>query len=62
MKLLNFGSLNAQGIEKIVHDDDSRSLDLTAILKDMDRHKLDILGIQETHFGELEYLQEEKGY
>ena len=63
MKLLNFGTLCTRGMKKIVHNDDSRSHDLTAILlADMNRHKLDVLEIQETHYGELEYLQREKGY
>ena len=57
MKLVDFETINTRGIKRIVHNDDFRSLDLRAILTDINRHMLDVLGILETHFGELEYLQ-----
>ena len=62
MKLLNFGSLNVRGLKKITHEDNSCSLELTDVLKDVNKLKLDALGIQETHFGEPEYLQKEQGF
>ena len=62
MTILNFGSLNARGIKKIIHNDGSLSLNLDAIIEDMNNNKIDVLGIQESWFGEFEYLQREKGY
>ena len=62
MKELKFGTLNARGIKKICHNDGSLSLYLPNILSDINKHNLDAIAIQESWFGEHEYLQKEDGY
>ena len=62
MRELKFGTLNARGIKKICHNDGSLSLYLPNILSDINKHNLDATAIQESWFGEHEYLQKEDGY
>ena len=62
MKYLNFGTLNLRGLKKIQHNDGSLSLNLDNFLSDVCKHNLDAIGIQESHFGEEEFLQKEPGY
>ena len=62
MTQLNFGSFNVRGIKKKEHNDRSRSLILDNILSDIKKQNIDAIGIQESHFGQAEYLQKECGY
>ena len=62
MRELRFGTLNARGIKKISHNDGSLSLKLSNIINDTNQNKLDAIAVQESHFGEYEYLQQEDGY
>ena len=62
MRQLNFGTLNVNGLTKIQHNDGSQSLNLSNILSDINKNKIDAIGIQESHLGEVEYLQKEPGY
>ena len=62
MNTLNFGTLNVRGFKKIEHNDKSRSLQLQPIIADINKHSLDVLAVQETHFGEAVYKQKEKDY
>ena len=62
MKTLIFGTLNVNGIKKIRHNESPPTLDLRAILTDIEKQQMDVLAIQETHLGEEEYLQKEKGF
>ena len=62
MKTLIFGTLNVNGIKKIRHNESPPTLDLRAILTDIEKQQMDVLAVQETHLGEEEYLQKEKGF
>ena len=62
MKTLIFGTLNVNGLKKIRHNDSPPTLDLRAVLTDIEKQQMDVLAIQETHLGEVEYLQKEKGF
>ena len=62
MKILKFGTLNVNGLKKIRHNDSPPTLDLRAVLTDIEQQQMDVLAIQETHLGEAEYLQKEKGF
>ena len=62
MREIRFGTLNARGIKKISHNDGSLSLKLSNIINDTNQNKLDAIAVQESHFGEYEYLQQEDGY
>ena len=60
---MDFGTFNTHhGLKKILHNDNSLSLDLTSLFQDVNKHKIDVLAIQETHLQEFEYKQKEKGY
>ena len=60
---MNFATFNTyHGLQRIVHKDDSLSLDLETLMKDVNKHEIDALAIQETHFPEFEYEQKEKDY
>ena len=60
--MLNFGTFNLRGIIKITHNDDSQSLNLSTVTDDLHRYNIYVLAVQETHFKEEEYSQNEKGY
>ena len=62
MKDFNFATLNVRGIKKKTHSDGSFSLILENILCDCEKRKVNAIAIQETHFGEREYIQREPGY
>ena len=62
MKQLNFGTLNVKGLRKNYHNDGSLSLFLDNILSDINKNKIDAIGVQESHLGEEEFLQRESGY
>ena len=57
MKQLNFGTLNVKGLRKNYHNDGSLSLFLDNILSDINKNKIDAIGVQESHLGEEEFLQ-----
>lgn len=59
---LNFGTLNARGLRKIIHNDGSLSLDLKNVISDVNKKKVAALGKQETWLGLNEYQQKESGY
>ena len=58
----NFATLNVRGLKKIVHNDDSLSVDMTSLLQDLNKHDIDVLAVQESHLPEYEYMQKEPGY
>ena len=63
MKLLNFATLNVRGLKKIYDKEGSPTgSELSNIITDCEKHNIDAIGLQETHFGALEHLQKEKGY
>ena len=59
---LHFGTINARGLKKFKHNDGSISLDLANIIRDVNKRKIAVTGVQETWLGEKEYLQKEDGY
>ena len=67
MKTFNFATLNVRGLKKIPNNDgppnkDSNSLDLHNITTDLQKHDIDAIALQETHFKASEHLQNVKGY
>ena len=60
--LLNFGTLNTRGLKKLKHNDGSLSLNLSNVVSDIKKNKIDVLAIQETHLGEEVYQQNEQDF
>ena len=62
----NFATLNVRGLKKLSNNDGSpgedNGLDLSNVIADLQKHEVDAAAIQETHFGDTEFLQKEKGY